>query len=148
MVANRRNFLQTLGLTAAFAAAGCKCPFCGKGRPVALQLWSINKIMWKTMPPEEVFARLREIGFDGVEFAGFGGKNAKEIRKLLKDSGLRGMGSHMSGIENFQGDALKRNLDFCAEAGLESFTDAWAKFETADVWKRCGAARSTPAAVR
>ena len=106
MTASRREFLRMFGATAAFAAAGCKCPFCGGGRPVALQLWSINKIMWKTMPAEEVFARLREIGFDGVEFAGFGGKSAKEIGKLLKDSGLRGMGSHMSGIANFMGDKL------------------------------------------
>ena len=115
---NRGEFLKALGLTTAFAAAGCKCPLCGGDRPIALQLWSINKIMWKTMPPEEVFARLREIGFDGVEFAGFGGKCAKEIRKLLKDAGLRGMGAHMSGIANFSGDKLKANLDFCAEAGI------------------------------
>ena len=138
MISSRRDFLRALGVSAAFAAAGCKCPFCGGGRPVALQLWSINKIMWKTMPPEEVFSRLREIGFDGVEFAGFGGKSAKEIGKLLKDSGLRGMGSHMSGIANFTGDKLKQNLDFCAEAGIESFTCAWAKYETADGWRRFG----------
>ena len=135
---NRGEFLKALGLTTAFAAAGCKCPLCGGDRPIALQLWSINKIMWKTMPPEEVFAKLREIGFDGVEFAGFGGKCAKEIRKLLKDAGLRGMGAHMSGIANFSGDKLKANLDFCAEAGIESFTNAWEKCETADAWKRFG----------
>ena len=138
MTTSRRQFLQMFGVTAAFAAAGCKCPLCGRGRPVALQLWSINKIMWETMPPEEVFAKLREIGFDGVEFAGFGGKSAKEIHKLLKDAGLRGMGAHMSGIANFTGDKLKANLDFCAEAGIESFTNAWVKCETADAWKRFG----------
>ena len=92
----------------------------------------------RELPPEEVFAKLREIGFDGVEFAGFGGRNAREIRKLLADSGLRGMGAHMSGIANFKGDKLKQNLDFCAEAGIESFTNAWSKFETADGWKRFG----------
>lgn len=138
MNTGRREFLHTLGFSAAFAAGGCKCHFFGGGHPIALQLWSINKIMWKTMPPEEVFAKLREIGFDGVEFAGFGGKSAKEIRKLLKDAGLRGMGAHMSGIANFTGDKLKANLDFCAEAGIESFTNAWVKCETADAWKRFG----------
>ncbi len=137
---SRADFLKSLGASAALFTAGCKCPFGGQneGRPIALQLWSINKIMWKTMPPEDVFAKLREIGFDGVEFAGFGGRNAREIRKLLADSGLRGMGAHMSGIANFKGDKLKQNLDFCAEAGIESFTNAWEKFETADGWKRFG----------
>lgn len=90
------------------------------------------------MPPEAVFAHLRRFGYDGVEFAGYGGRDAMEIRKLLDDAGLRGMGSHTSGIANFTGDKLKANLDFCAEAGIESFTNAWAKFDSADEWKRFG----------
>ena len=94
--------------------------------------------MWQTQPPEETLATIRSIGFDGVEFAGFGGKDAKEIRRLLANAGLRGMGAHTCGLKNFQGDELKRNLDFCAEAGIESFTDAYEKFETADEWKRFG----------
>jgi sugar phosphate isomerase/epimerase len=138
MKMNRRDFLQALGLSSAFAAAGCKCPFSCGGHPIALQLWSINKIMWKTMPAEEVFEKIREIGFDGVEFAGYNGKSAKEIRKLLKDAGLRGMGAHVGGNANYTGDKLKANLDFCAEAGLESLTNPWAKFETADAWKKFG----------
>lgn len=137
MNTDRRSFLRGAGgLAAAWSLSGCRCPFFTGGHPVALQLWSINKIMWQTMPPEEVFAKLREIGFDGVEFAGYGGKSAEEIRKLLADAGLRGMGSHTSGLANFTGDRLKANLDFCAEAGIESFTNAWAKFQTADEWKR------------
>jgi len=135
---SRRDFLQMLGASTALAATGCKCPFGCKGRPVALQLWSINKIMWKTMPPEDVLAKIKALGFDGVEFAGFNNKSAKEIRKLLADAGLRGMGAHMAGLKNYQGDQLKRNLDFCAEAGIESMTDPWEKFDTADGWKRYG----------
>ena len=134
----RGDFVKGLGLSAAFAA-GCRgMPF-GGGRPVALQLWSINKIMWKTQPPEETLAKIRAIGYDGVEFAGFGGKSAKEIRKLLQDSGLRGMGAHESDLKNFTGDGLKRTLDFCAEAGIESLTNAWADYATADEWKAFGA---------
>lgn len=52
------------------------------------------------------------------------------------------MGSHMSGIANFTGDKLKQNLDFCAEAGIESFTCAWAKYETADGWKQFGVVKA------
>lgn len=134
---NRREFLRG-GLASAAFLAGCKCPFgCGR-KPVALQLWSINKIMWKTEAPEVTLRSIREIGFDGVEFAGFGNHTAKEIAKMLADSGLRGMGSHMSGAQNFSGDGLKRNLDFCAEAGIESFTNAWADFKTPEEWVKFG----------
>lgn len=137
MTMTRRDFFCGLGASAALALSGCRT-FGSPRRLIALQLWSINKIMWKTMPPEEVFAKIRALGYDGVEFAGFGGKSAREIRKMLADAGLRGMGSHNSGMEEFSGDGLKRNLDFCAEAGIESYTNAWADFDSADEWKRFG----------
>ena len=134
---DRREFIMSAA--SALALAGCKVPFGAAGRkPVALQLWSINKIMWKAEDPAKTFDRIRALGYDGVEFAGFNNRTAKEIAKLLADSGLRGMGSHMSGEKNFSGDGLKRNLDFCAEAGIESYTNAWANFETADAWKKFG----------
>ena len=133
----RREFLGMAALAA--LAGGCSSlPGFAPKRRIALQLWSINKIMWKTMPPEEVFARIRAIGYDGVEFAGYDGRSAKEIRKLLDDAGLVGMGAHDCGMENFSGDGLKRNLDFCAEAGIGAFTCAWADFDTADGWKKFG----------
>lgn len=134
---NRREFLKGSLASAAFLA-GCKCPFgCGK-KPIALQLWSLNKIMWKTEEASTTLRAVREIGYDGVEFAGFGGRSAGDIRTLLADAGLRGMGSHTSGIAQFTGDQLKRNLDFCAEAGIESLTNAWADFKTADEWRKFG----------
>jgi len=134
---NRREFLKS-SLASAALLAGCKCPLgCGR-KPIALQLWSINKIMWKTEEASTTLAAIREIGFDGVEFAGFGGRSAKDISRLLADSGLRGMGSHTSGTSQFEGDGLKRNLDFCAEAGIESLTNAWADYKTADEWMKFG----------
>ena len=135
---NRREFLKNT--LAATLLSGCKMPL-GLGRtPVALQLWSVNKIMWKTEEASTTLAAVKEIGFDGVEFAGFGGRCAKDIARLLSDAGLRGMGSHTSGVSQFTGDQLKRNLDFCAEAGIESLTNAWADFKTADEWVRFGVA--------
>ena len=125
----RRDFIAALGAGAA-TLAGCRCPFGGARHPIALQLYSIHKLMWAETPPEEAFAKIRDIGYDGVEFAGVGGRNARQIRKLLEDAGLRGMGTHLSRLEQFQGDKLKANLDFCAEAGIESLTNAAARFRT------------------
>ena len=134
---NRREFLQ-LGLgSAAFCAAGCRSMLANAKKPIALQLWSINKLMWKE-DPAKTFAKIREIGFDGVEFAGYGDRSAKEIRKLLQDAGLRGMGSHLCGDDQFSGDGLKRNLDFMAEAGIESCASAWADYDTAEGWIKFG----------
>ena len=134
---NRREFLQ-LGLgSAAFCAAGCRSMLANAKKPIALQLWSINKLMWKE-DPAKTFAKIREIGFDGVEFAGYGDRSAKEIRKLLQDAGLRGMGSHLCGDDQFSGDGLKKNLDFMAEAGIESCASAWADYDTAEGWIKFG----------
>ncbi|MBO7721327.1 MAG: sugar phosphate isomerase/epimerase [Kiritimatiellae bacterium] len=132
---NRMEFLK-LGLGAGAFAAGCRTPLFG-GRPVALQLWSINKIIWKE-DPAKTFADLKSLGYDGVEFAGFGGRKAKEIGKLLRDAGLRGMGAHICGEGTFDAK-LKENLDFCAEAGIESVTNSWADYDNPDDWKRFGA---------
>ena len=132
----RREFLK-LGLGSSLFVAGCRCPFCKSQKPVALQLWSIHKIMWKE-DPAKTFAALKEIGFDGVEFAGYGGRSAKDIRKLLQDAGLRGMGTHVGGDQQYTGDNLKKNLDFCAEAGIESITNPWSNYDNADGWKKFG----------
>ena len=121
---NRREFLKA-GLASAAFCGGCRSLLSNAKKPIALQLWSINKLMWKE-DPARTFAKLREIGFDGVEFAGYGDRSAKEIRKLLADAGLRGMGSHLCGDDQFSGDGLKKNLDFLAEAGIESVASAWA----------------------
>ena len=134
---NRREFLQ-LGLGASAFVAGCRCPFCCAGKkPIALQLWSINKVMWKE-DPAKTFADIKAIGYDGVEFAGFNGLSAKQIKKLLGDAGLRGMGAHISGDKEYTGDGLKKNLDFLTEAGIESMTSAWADYNDADGWKKFG----------
>lgn len=123
---NRREFLT--GAAALAAVSGCRCPLCGEKRKlVAAQLWNLNKVFWDD--PAKYLTALKAAGFDGVEFAGFGKAGAKpptakEIRRLLADAGLRGAGSHMTGKVNFTGDGLERNLDFCAEAGIESFTCA------------------------
>jgi len=134
-VTSRRDFLSGLGALSALAVSGCKGPLCGGTgitRPVALQLWSIHKIFWKD--PVGHLTAIRGAGYDGVEFAGFNDLKAAEIGKLLKDAGLRGAGAHMCGDGEFSGDGLKRNLDFCKEAGIESISSAWADYDTRDGW--------------
>ena len=138
MNTNRRNFLKGIGgFAAASALAGCRCPFCGCGKPsYAAQLYSIHRIFWKK--PEWCLAGLKAAGYDGVEFAGYGGHTAKEIRKCLSDAGMRGMGTHVNGFVDLKGDGLRKTLDFCAEAGLETVTTPHAICKTEAEYRQFG----------
>ena len=135
---NRRDFLGGFAAAAGLAAVGgCKCPLCGCGAPrYAAQLYSIHKIFWKK--PEWCLEGLRKAGFDGVEFAGYNNHTAKEIRKYLADAGMAGMGTHVNGFVDLVGDGLKKTLDFCAEAGLETVTTPHALCKTADEYRKFG----------
>ena len=131
------------GSTAAFVATGCRCPLCGAKPKVAAQLYSIHKIFWKK--PEWCLEGLKAAGYDGVEFAGYGGHTAKEIRKYLADAGMLGMGSHVNGFVDLRGDGLKKTLDFCAEAGFETVTTPHATCTTEAEYRQFGHDMSTAA---
>ncbi|MCR5750665.1 MAG: TIM barrel protein [Kiritimatiellae bacterium] len=139
MLMTRREHLRLLGLAAAGAAASPLRGLCGAegGAPLfAVQLYSIHKILWND--PARIFAALKEAGYDGVEFAGYAGRIAKDIKALLADAGLVGAGTHVNGNVALVGDELSRTLDFCAEAGLESVTTPHAKCDDEDAYRRFG----------
>ena len=138
MDTTRRNFFEALAAAgAATAFGGCASVFGGGiTRPVALQLWSVHKIFWDA--PEKHLAAIRQAGFDGVEFAGYGNRTAKQLAKMLGDAGLRCAGTHLCGDKEFSGDGLKKNLDFCAEAGIPAMCSAWADYDTRDGWVKFG----------
>jgi len=138
MNATRRTFLRNLAGMSLLALGGCRCPFgCAKPR-VALQLYAIYEIFWKR--PEKILAELAAAGYDGVEFYNDGGKTARELRAMCDAAGLKAMGTHVNGDEALVGDALKRTLDFAAEAGFESIVTPHAMRKTADEFKAFGRA--------
>ena len=134
---SRGEFLGLMGASAAMLAGGCACPFkCGAKPRYALQLYSIHKIFWSD--PERALAALRAGGFDGVEFYDYGGKSAKELRRMCEEAGLEAMGTHLNGDVDLVGDALKRTLDFAAEAGFESLVTPHAMRDSRDGYRRFG----------
>jgi len=138
MKQSRSEFLKGVGGIAALSAfGGCASAFCGRCRPqLAAQLYSLHKIFWKR--PEWCLAGLKDAGYAGVEFAGYGGHTAKEIRKYLAEAGIVGMGTHVNGFVDLKGDGLVKTLDFCAEAGIGSVTTPHALCKTADEYRRFG----------
>lgn len=82
--------------------------------PVALQLYSLREDCPKDFPG--VLKKVAKMGYAGVEFAGYHGYAAADLRRILDDLGLKVAGTHL-GIEALLGDALAKTLDFNVELG-------------------------------
>jgi len=124
---SRRNFLGGIAAGTALAMApGCgKC--CKSMRPgkVALQLYSLNK--WIPAQDEnkpkalaKALLKIGEIGFEGVEFAGYYDAKPEELKQMLADANLVACGTHVGNdrygfnvAENkFDADVLKKTCEF------------------------------------
>lgn len=73
-----------------------------KAIPVAVQMYTLREESEKDFAG--TLKRVAELGFDGVEFAGYGGLSAIEVRALLDELGLIAASSHVPL------DDLKTNL--------------------------------------
>jgi sugar phosphate isomerase/epimerase len=111
---SRRKFIQgsalsvaALGLRHALPLQAANAP----KLPVALQLYSIRNDCAKDF--DAALAEVAQMGFDGVEFAGYHKYDGKpaELRKKLDELNLKVAATHI-GTGNFQGDSLKRAIDF------------------------------------
>jgi len=110
---SRRGFLKAgavgmagLGLVGVgpLAAGGA-----GKRIPVGLQLYSVRQPLAKDV--EGVIAKVAEMGYEGVEFAGYYNKSGEELRKILDKNGLVCCGSHVRGNE-LKPENLAKTIDF------------------------------------
>ena len=61
--------------------------------PVALQLYSVRDELEADF--EGTIAKVKEFGYDGVEFAGLYGKSAEQVKKILADAGLTPVSAHV-----------------------------------------------------
>ena len=77
--------------------------------PIGLQLYSVRDACGKDFPG--VLAALGKMGYQGVEFAGYYGRNAVQLRKMLDDNGLICCGTH-TGLDTLMGNNFQRTVDF------------------------------------
>lgn len=82
--------------------------------PIALQLYSIRDDCAKDLPG--TLEAVAKMGYEGVEFAGFYDRSAREMKKLIDDLGLKVAGSHTA-IHLLQGDELQRTIEYNQELG-------------------------------
>ncbi len=61
--------------------------------PVAVQMYTLREESEKDFAG--TLKKVAELGFDGVEFAGYGGLTAMEVKTLLDDLGLQAAASHV-----------------------------------------------------
>lgn len=77
--------------------------------PIGLQLYSVREDAAKDLPG--VLAAVASMGYTGVEFAGYYGHSAEDIRGMLDDNGLECCGGHI-GIDLLLGDKLATTIEF------------------------------------
>ena len=77
--------------------------------PIGVQLYSIRDDCARDLPG--TLAAVAEMGFDGVEFAGYYGYTAKDLRKLLDDNGLKCCGTHTR-LDSLLGDEFEATVEF------------------------------------
>lgn len=88
---------------------------------VALQLYTVREEAARDFAG--TLRRVAEVGYPAVEFAGYGGLTAEQVRDLLAELGLRAAGTH-TGLDALQSDfagvvALHHALD-CAHCTVPS----------------------------
>jgi sugar phosphate isomerase/epimerase len=92
------------------------------GLQVALQLYTVRD------ETQQDFAgtirRVAAMGYEGVEFAGFGGLSDQEMNALLAETGLCAAGAHI-GIVELTDKNLETSLAYCRAIGCSSIALPW-----------------------
>jgi sugar phosphate isomerase/epimerase len=77
--------------------------------PIGVQLYSVREDAKNDLPG--VLEAIGKMGYDGVEFAGYYGHSAEQIKQWLDDNGLQCCGTH-TGLQTLTGDELQKTIDF------------------------------------
>ena len=106
----RRDFIKSsLVVGAAIGMTPSLLRAAGKEIPIGVQLFSVRNDCAKDF--DAALAQIAKMGFTGVEFAGYHGRDAKALRKLLDDTGLKCCGTHI-GLETLLDDKLPKTIEF------------------------------------
>ncbi|HZJ78612.1 MAG TPA: sugar phosphate isomerase/epimerase [Clostridia bacterium] len=84
---------------------------------LAVQLYSVRDHIKTGEDLLKVLKDVKELGFEGVEFAGYFDLDAKTIKARLDELGLVAVGTHI-GIKNYLPENLDATLDFCKTLGM------------------------------
>ncbi len=110
----RRRFLQTGVAAMACAGAAPTALLAAEGYggnkiPFGLQLYSVREECARDLVG--TVTAVAKMGYKAVEFAGYHGRDAKTLRQLLDDTGLKCCGTHL-GLDQLLGDNLAKTVEF------------------------------------
>ena len=136
---DRREFVQTMaaiGATTMF----CRAPEAAHGArldKVGLQLYTVRDQMKADF--EGTLARVAQIGFKEVEFAGYFDRSPADVRAVLDRNGLSAPATHIMFMDV---DSWKKSLDTAKAVGHQYIVVPWImedKRKTLDDWKKMAA---------
>lgn len=149
---SRRDFLGFSAMAgAAFALPGCcsRCCCGGKGARSSVQLYSVRGLMKDKAAFADTLKLMADIGYPAVEFAGYGGYSAAELKDLLDRNGLVASGTHI-GFNQVSPENIHKTMDFVRGFGCDQAVVPWmnAPKDCTDVkgfWKDFGEKMSVAA---
>ncbi len=133
----RRDFLRGSAVGVAGLSLAVNLPGtafaadAGKKIPVGLQLYSIREQCQKDLAG--MLAAVSKIGYKGVEFAGYYGHNAKDLRKMLDDNGLVACGTHTP-YDSVQPAKLNETIEFNKTIGNKYLIVPWMEGKSKQAW--------------
>lgn len=130
-----KSLLQ-LGLAAVVAAlmvgaasAPANAQKSRKPLKIGLQLYSVRDDCAKDLPG--VLKAVGKMGYSGVEFAGYYGRSAQELREMLDANHLKCYGTHI-GLDTLLGDNLVKTVEFNKALGNTMLIVPWIPTERRD----------------
>ncbi len=81
----------------------------GKKSQIALQVYSVRQAAAKDL--QDTLKKIATAGYPAVEFAGYYNHEAKEIRKMLDDLGLKAISTHL-GLHQLLCDEFDKTVEF------------------------------------
>jgi sugar phosphate isomerase/epimerase len=135
---SRRGFLATTASVAALGVLGSGCTkeerksvvSMAKGKiPVGVQVYSVRDIAAKDLAG--TLAKIAALGYEGVEFAGYYGHNAKDIRKMLDDNNIVCCGTHTQ-YADLSDEKLAATLEFNKILGNKYVIVPWLEGDKAN----------------
>jgi sugar phosphate isomerase/epimerase len=115
-VISRRDFLAT-GAMGTLAVASPRFAKAADASPdrFGVQLYVLRALLARNF--DGTLGKVAAIGIKNVEFAGFYGRTAKEVRTSLSNAGLIASGAHCLSA-SMSDDEVHRMIDFCHEVGM------------------------------
>jgi len=132
----RREFLTTTGAIAlgAVLPPACRTAHGARLEKIGIQLYTVRDQMKADF--EGTLARIAQIGYKEVEFAGYFDRSPADVRAILERNGLSAPATHMMAPNV---DAWKKALETAKAVGHEYVVAPWIPEEkrmTLDGWKR------------